>query len=468
MSGPLAIDIELVTGSYEAQLADREPEWPPHPYRVFAALVAAAGASPTPAEEECLVAMADLGAPVIYAPKDVWPTKKYKVWVPGSTTAKGEEKTYVKQPVFANRAMVVGTPKVRFEWPSAGSVDHAVLAGLLGRIGHLGRCGGIVVAGIGDVGKQPEGTSTWVPDEHGKSLRVASRRALSSMRSVYARNMGDYPNYVWHRYRRADEDVEDVATGPWKALCCYRLSGTPDLQGTDALAICGAVRSASLKALGRLSGEKGAEWSGHDADGKPTCVAHVAWVPLVFADAQYANGRVLGVGVALPERVAAPPIPDEISFGGHSYSVESTADLLRVPWTLQEERWVRPSRAWATVTPIALPKRHGRKKVRGKDGTLRIKPRRRLTDEEVGDEIAAAFTEAGFPMPAEVRAGPGPMVTGSEPARNYLSRRRPDEMPRRLAHAIACFDQPVSGPVMVGFYRHFGLGLLAPIDEDDL
>jgi CRISPR-associated protein Csb2 len=121
------------------------------------------------------------------------------------------------------------------------------------------------------------------------------------------------------------------------------------------------------------------------------------------------------------------------------------------------------STLWGTVTPVALRMRPTGKRLVGKDGTARWKRRRPATRDEVNEEVARACEKAGFPAPVEVLAGPDPVMTGSEPARNYLSRRRQDDPPRRLVHAVVRFDKPVKGPVAVGFYRHFGLGLMAPL-----
>jgi len=475
MAVPLAIDVELVTGSYEAQLPEPgwPPEWPPHPYRIFAALVEAAGASQTEQEEQCLVAMSALGAPSVRASRDAWTTKTYTVYVPGSTTAAdGDQKTYTRQPIPANRATVTDVPKIYFIWPDAPNVDRDVLAKLLARVGRLGRCGGVVVAGLGNAAVPVGGMSSWEPDEQGREeLRVATRATLDTMRKVYEGNMGDYPSFRRQRYRRlrTDEDAKDVASGPWGELFCYRLVGRPPLRGVDALAICDSARSAVLNVVMRDNGATPPQqWTGHQADGTPTTDPHVAFVPLVFSHAEHADGRVLGIGVAIPEGTAAPPMPPTISFCGHSYTIESADDLLRQPVTLQERRWTRPSTLWATVTPVALRMRPTGKRVVRNGGAPHWRPRKPATSDKVNEEVAMACEKAGFPAPIEVLTGPDPVVTGSEPARNYLSRRRHDDPPRRLVHAVVRFGEPVMGPVAVGFYRHFGLGLMTPLDEKEM
>ena len=70
MNQPMfALEIELLTGAYRAELPDRShAEWPPHPERVFSALVQAWGDGGCDAKErEALEWLESLPAPLIEA-----------------------------------------------------------------------------------------------------------------------------------------------------------------------------------------------------------------------------------------------------------------------------------------------------------------------------------------------------------------------------------------------------------------
>ncbi len=105
--------------------------------------------------------------------------------------------------------------------------------------------------------------------------------------------------------------------------------------------------------------------------------------------------------------------------------------------------YMRPSRCWATVTPIVLP---------GEDQNLRGK---RL------DLVRRCFAHAGLPYPVEFRLLGGPTWRGSL-AGKYVVPPYLKGFP--LVHLRVEFNQPVAGPIALGSGRHCGLGVLAGCD----
>ena len=113
-------------------------------------------------------------------------------------------------------------------------------------------------------------------------------------------------------------------------------------------------------------------------------------------------------------------------------------DLL--PKSATSWHWSRPSRRWVTVTPIVLdhyPKRG-----------------------DFEGAVRKSIKLAGLPKPTHVDVSAEAMTTGGV-------RLSPRELPQRArgrlyCHARITFDQPVTGPVLVGAGRYFGIGLLQP------
>src|SRR5258707_14693798 len=88
-----ALGIEFLMGraiisrweSREALGQPREPEWPPHPDRVFTALVAGWGeAGEVPAPRAVLGWVVELGAPALAVPLEGWERTSFSMHVPGN------------------------------------------------------------------------------------------------------------------------------------------------------------------------------------------------------------------------------------------------------------------------------------------------------------------------------------------------------------------------------------------------
>jgi CRISPR-associated protein Csb2 len=185
-------------------------------------------------------------------------------------------------------------------------------------------------------------------------------------------------------------------------------------------------------------------------------------LPLPFTDGQHADGRLMGVALALPRSVGAAEaartlhpwlrdadhgLPRELRlFEGAAFDCTAVLDLReRPPATLNVSAWVKPSRQWATVTPIALD-RHAS----GWDGAAEV--------------IAGACEHVGLPRPVSVQLRPNACFPGIPPSHRFA----PIERKRgggRLAHthAVLDFGRDVCGPVILGAGRFRGYGLCKPL-----
>ncbi len=211
------------------------------------------------------------------------------------------------------------------------------------------------------------------------------------------------------------------------------------------------------------------EWfSGHRADGRPSTEPHLALVPLPFVGSAHADGRIMGLGLVVPKE--SPPndvggclepilrdsntgLPrDDLRlFDGGSLDLGVELDNReRPPWNLQPETWTRASRIWASVTPVVL-NRHF-------DGDDKW--------ERAADSVKDACSHIGLPRPSEVLLHPVSLVEGVPHSREFARLRRKRDGGRQMhTHAVAIFDVPVGGPVLIGAGRFRGYGLCRPMNQ---
>ncbi len=210
------------------------------------------------------------------------------------------------------------------------------------------------------------------------------------------------------------------------------------------------------------------EWfSGHRGDGKPSADPHLALVPLAFVGAPHADGRIMGLGVVVPTasqpqevgRCLEPilhepntglPRDDLRLFDGEWFECGIQLDSReRPPQNLQHETWTRASRTWASVTPVVLNRHFD-----GEDKWQRA-----------AESVKDACGHIGLPHPQDVLLHPVSLVEGVPHAREFPQMTRKRDGGRRMhAHAVVIFDEPVTGPVLIGAGRFRGYGLCRPMD----
>lgn len=208
------------------------------------------------------------------------------------------------------------------------------------------------------------------------------------------------------------------------------------------------------------------EWfSGHRPDGTPTTEPHMAILPLPFVGGPHANGRIMGLALALPRGLKQQDISRSLNrflydadtgLPRESYLFDglwlecaiALDDRERPPMNLLADTWVQASRIWASVTPVVL-NRHF-------DGRNKWK--------QAVDSVKDACQHVGLPCPREVLLHPVSLVEGVPHAREYPRlMRKSDGGMRAHTHAIIIFDEQVCGPVTVGAGRFRGYGFCRPV-----
>lgn len=456
-----AIAVEYLTGRVVAALSDRvTPEWPPHPARLFMALVATWGElGEAEAGRRVLTRLEALGPPALYASKAGLGASP-KCYVPVNDV-RGDTKAGAGKFLPADRerkeryfpSVIPDESTVYFVWPLGGLDPEGlvVLSWLCARTTYVGHSRTLVHVKV--VTTAPPANLVPIEGRGGVQLRIPWPGAVGELVDEY--RAGRRPNMdVWCSYAvpRTDAVVRPVrgALGEDRLIVLRRHDG-PRLPLRATLGLTAALRGAVVRAATPPVPEL---LSGHAPGGGPGRQTHVAYVPLADVGHEHADGCLVGLGVILPAEV------DEPSRGACLRAIsDAIASPLRLgdlgAWRLEsaaEDRrrvldptvWVGPARRWATVTPIVLD-RH---------------PKREGDAEAV---IARACEYAGLPVPVEVACRPVSTLRGVPHARDFpmYSCGKPATQ-RWHTHAVVVFGAPVSGPVALGRGRFRGYGLCRP------
>ncbi|MEV4252215.1 type I-U CRISPR-associated protein Csb2 [Spirillospora sp. NPDC049652] len=458
----LSITVRLRDGRYDAagRRAD-VAEWPPHPARVFCALVASA----TGEEHwEALRWLEAAEAPEVWACEEFTQVRREGFVVANATDKKGSsqhrwgrsgrKKTRLSaEPAFPEFALV---------WPHASPSPEVLgtLVRLARSVPYLGRSTSPVTLSVVDevVPERAEWTRftpVRLGDPTGQELlRVPYGGYTDQLRKLYAQG---------ERSWNADQEIPYArpgvpppvppATSVFNELLVFGFaSGSVKPPGDAVVAVTSVLRAAVMDRIGT---DIPPEISGHGADES----AHVAYLTLPNVDNDHADGRLLGVGVAVPETLprnayarlwgALVERPLEYLSYGNGGRLPVEFQPSTPGWGLRPERWTadqrRGARTWVTATPMMLdrfPKRR-----RGDDGILK--------------EIQRSLEVAGYPPVRELEFSPASLARGAvhRPRRGSVPSNRPL---RPLVHAKVTFERPVVGPVLLGSMRYLGLGLFAP------
>lgn len=584
-----AVAVELLTGRYAATTFNRwdEAEWPPHPARLYSALIAVAAdddlgdgeraalrwleSQPPPvltcSGESALVTRAPVTVFVPVNDPTALKSDQAKSYhrvveaeqglVAASTagddratvratkalakaraksaddarkagTASGNESASVAAGVLQvlpelrskqARSFPTVTPDndvVWFVWPAAepsGDVVE-VLDRLCSRVGRLGHPSSFVSCRVVEA-EVPE--PTLVPTAAGDlAVRVPQTGSLDRLEAAFAVHGGvaqrTLPSGTAF-YAPAGVVVADpprpLLGGDWIVLALPGRTedqdGTvvdlPRFDVTRSLDLARAVRGALLRhgdqpAPEILSGHRERR-PGEDRS-PATDRAHVAVVPLPDVAHRHSDARIHGVAVVLPTEVDdderavverallawGDANDHEVRIGGasglrirldapHLQQAPGSTGVAAEGWrserdgraTVDRRFWCRPSKRWVTATPIALDRFPG-------DLTAALDEPRAKAEALATATVARACVLAGLPEPVDVEIdidgflAATPAAGGRRRGRRFPPFKAGGSGQERMAvHAVVIFDEPVSGPVLLGAGRFLGYGLCLPGDE---
>jgi CRISPR-associated protein Csb2 len=443
----MRIEVEYLSGTVYASDGLNQPEWPPHPARLFSAMVnAAKQAELGESADDALRWLEQQRPPSIRSgePGDAVVVTRF---VPPNYPRFREP--YQMLPWFRDSAkqqrmfpsQTPSDPVVSFEWPGIDSYP-AALPEIVRRIARLGHSASFVRASVETDGVEP----TFVPDSRGPiALRVPTPGRLDELEECYRLDQWPRPAAL-QRYRRFEPPL--AQSGHGEMIVMRQVGGLP-IPVEATLTFTEAFRKA-LIAVADQQGVVTPEIHGHQNG------PHCAYVPLPFAGWEHSNGRLLGAALVMPRgagillqhriyRACAALKHIEVPAFG---SWQPGPVRVPAPMTLQPSTWIRPARTWATITPIVLKHRPSQK-----------------FDRPLEKTVAEYCVAAGLPRPIEVRVGRYPFLPSVPRAYDFRLRRKAAEPEERFAtHAWIRFDRLVEGPVLLGKLRHFGLGLLRPVE----
>ena len=338
-------------GQFNAHGRGGEPEWPPAPARLAAALLSAAYESGTGVK--AVEGLFALDPPDISAPRVGERGVGYGRWVPTNNEIKEsrgnpigivdvKERFADKGFKSPERGVVIGTgPRnlVRWCFKDARDADTEVLRRVARNVAYLGRpTSPVILDVVMGIQNPPEDHDRWIPDENGtRALRVATPdllRALDEREEQRRRSRmtGTHPTLDVRptvRYRFDGDNVQPVAPRPSEVLAdavLYRFPG-----GRSGGVIVAASDVATI--VDQLKGQ----------------VPTLTWVLPLFGSV----GR-RGLPVLRGIVVRADSVPDEVAFAVRGGVVTVRRAELRALTSLP--RVVRaatmPSETWTSVVPV--------------------------------------------------------------------------------------------------------------------
>ena len=304
----------------------------------------------------------------------------------------------------------------------------------------------------------------------------------------------------------AASDVEAVGTDFDPGLIVLTIEDGNSVGLESTLALTRALRG---KVLSDTDAGAAAWITGHDADKTSTRDNHLAYVPLAHVADRTAvatrrdeivesegedarrrvgrrprmrrrvniyDGHLMGLALVLPrgldDRVRAAGLGRLLySDDGDTEEIRLTCGRLgtfvvrreerdRPPRTLRLSTWTKPSKLWASATPIVLDRfpKADRDRDRGR------------WNDEVASIVRRSCTHVGVDedLIEEVRLGTHGLVAGvpsSRPGRGFPRMPTGDGKPPRLqTHAVIQFRRPVRGPLLLGAGRFSGYGFCKPVE----
>lgn len=466
----LSIVVRLRDGRYDAAgVRPSDPEWPPHPARVFCALVASAFEE---ADWAALGWLERAGAPEVWAsPHSEIAVSRSAGYVVTNTIDRegGSQVLPGRTNGYRERVGVLpAEPDFALVWPDAEPDDATLgrLVRLARRVPYVGRSTASAELAVVPAVAEPRPSWTvYRPTRLGVDgampLRVAYPGYLDALRAGYERGGRAWESNrlvayigISEPFAAAKSETTQPATqhGPYRELLIWGIRrGRVPISGDRVLAVTDMLRRAVIS---RVDDPVPALICGHGADGRP----HVAYLGLPDVGGRYADGHLLGVAVAIPDALdgedrrallrallaESDPLTELVLPWGGPLQLEHRPERTE-PRGLTPRRWTAGrdgARTWVSATPMMLDRY----------------PKRR---HDVADLVARSFITAAYPEPRAVEILPASAVRGGihRPRLATVPNGRPI---RPLAHCRIEFASPVVGPVIAGSLRYLGLGLFVP------
>ncbi|MEJ7785018.1 MAG: type I-U CRISPR-associated protein Csb2 [Solirubrobacteraceae bacterium] len=511
----VCLEVRFPLGVYHGRsvsAASDGPEWPPSPLRLLGALLAAAhGREGDPAEDRALLQrLCEAAPPAILCPPDAAtaPDASEQAAAPLRGATRWAPRNYIEDELsprnlgrgraaVSKAGMAIGDRPIAVVWPDL-ELDREArsrLGRLAADVTFVGTTRSPAVVSMIDQPPAEPGERGWVPLSDGPRGFGTTEVRVPDSATVAAFDRRE------HSRRATKPRVEaagivpgipvgvEVTYGYGPTMAAQASAHDPQWWG-EAIVLgldherselvptapasylfTRALRVALLGAYGDPGSPDEAPPILRARGGEPHC----AIVPLASIWGPESDGRVLGAAIVLPHRARVPDIVAQrarVEEGLHALVTDSPAQPRRhvqIPgagrvWlaapdaravataTMQFHRYVGPSQTWHSVIPIV----HSHWRKGGEDALLR--------------QATADCQHTGLPAPRMVEVQRDPARRGG--ATRSLSPSRVPEKWRSLIegpaeHMRISFDAPMTGPVLLGRARHFGLGLCVPAETPE-
>ena len=475
-------------------------DWPPSPFRLFQALVAAAarGARLEEADRQALEWLEALEPPTIAAPRQARVGQLMQAYVPNNDLdAVGGNPDLVEKiraPKRTQPYLLQSSPHFLYVWRFAAEDSvHAPFQRLTRIVHQLYQFGrGIDMAWARAHVLTPEEAEAMLHgypgsvhdpcDSGDRRLPVPTPGSLRSLEQRFAQFRSRLETVregrtVQVHFRQPSKPVRRMvsyACPPHRLLFDIRQVGQPErfapLMQRHIALLTAHLRDMAAARL-RESGvdkariERYLVGRGADAQDKKH---RARIIPLPSIGHEFAGGGIRRVLVEVPQDCPLDEADVRWAFEGLCWheNVDAETGELTGGYMLVETTDTRMQRNygagrqsgaihWRTITPAALPARRY-----GKAGSGRLH-----TEEHAIKAVRTALRHAGVrARPVRIRVQREPFDRNSHRADDY----EPDRFDaRQLWHVEIVFDTPVSGPLVIGNGRYLGLGLMAPCLSSD-
>lgn len=478
-----AIEVNLLTKRYYASDGNNKHEWPPHPARLFFALVATwvDADNPSANERATLEWLEKQDPPKIVASRASY-RNVLNHFVPVNDPSLAELLPDDRKKIDRTFPSVTPVcPRVTYVWNAEPTLKISKdFCSLLSRLTRLGHTASLVSCVMRLESPDPN----WIPGDYSLPdgrLRWVRQGQLACLVDDYKIHKGEpqgsLPSITFS-YKKLKEDSDEkikTAKPSTSGECLFfKFEVSPDsplMPSTQVARLTDTFRKAVLSYADKPIHEC---ISGHLPDGSPSRAPHVVFaaVPNVGV---YGDGRMMGMLMIVPrdpflddqaqqaafkaianweEKATGKPLKLALGSGG-AYDMQHVIGDESGLATLRRGTWAEPSKRWMSVTPIALPKHPG--DLRSNKPGIRDKAWAKAEA-----AVEASCKHVDLPKPKRIDLSLDPFWLGSRPAGAFPAFRQGKGSARRLVHATIEFDHLVEGPLLLGAGRYRGLGLMRP------
>ena len=493
-----AIEIEYLTGvSFSSEMHDPfNTEWPPHPDRVFLALISSWGRSRNMIEADALRWLESQNPPEVLCPNGNH-RKSFFSFVP--TSGNSEKKIFPegkkikpilnlnssiikKKRMFPSMALPDDDRVVYLVWSDAEPTEDTLnsISDIANRVSCLGHSASLVRMTVTS-NQNLKSVDRYIVSSDGQYfLRCPHKGRFDELTSEFDAHSNKDMRFQWrprmafiHKYQKQGETIiPSPMSSEWTVLSCHG-NFVPILETFPIVAkkMRDVIMTHAKEPVHEII-------SGHNIDGTALQKPHMAIVPMAnIGWKKYSDASLLGIAIILPRylshgteariqlKQAMAKFLNSDSHKQDRISAIRNIGVLELKSfgklhlkrhddsrsSLLPGRYVKSSNAWATATPIILDQY----------------PKKNKSPEEI---IAKSCTNIGLPEPVSVITSRYSKISGAPVAawmatksnKGWSSPKPGLFEGRYVCHAVISFNVKICGPVIVGAGRYYGMGLCLP------